>query len=197
MRSAVLKWMQELGVLFSSAQFLYLVWALVFALGAVDPSFAQATDTFPAMEVENLKGEVLQLPSNLQGSFAFIGVATTKQAEEELRSWQRPVYNKFIEKTGLMDQMWSVEVHFIPVFTGASKAAKASVVKKLRENNEKLVTEHLLIYSGDKKVLEELDIEDKKAPNFYLLNAAGKVIWKGSGAFRQKYLDEIEGKLSE
>ncbi|MEM9051257.1 MAG: hypothetical protein AAGC47_04305, partial [Bacteroidota bacterium] len=107
------------------------------------------------------------------------------------------IYNKFIAKTGLMDKMYDVEICFLPLFTGAMKVTKNKVIQKLKENNEKLVLDHVYVYIGDKKPLQTLGADDKKKPYFYLLDPSGKIVWKGSGSFRQSYFDEMEEILSQ
>lgn len=167
-----------------------------FLTGISALGFSQKGNPFPQLITEDLSENAVTLPDAFGDRYALTGLATTKKAEEELRTWQKPVYNKFVAKTGMMDQMFDVAVYFVPVFTGAAKAAKGKVVKKLKENNEQLVTDHLLIFSGDKDALNALYLDDKKSPYFYLINPSGKVVWTGKGPFRQKYLDEIEAILT-
>lgn len=172
------------------------VWILV--LCGLFESFAaaQSFTVFPQLNAEDLSGKEVILPKVTTASHTLIGMATTKKAEESLRTWQNPVYQKFIAKSGMMDQMFNVDVYFVPVFTGAAKAAKGKVVKKLKENNEALVVDHLLIYAGAKDPLDRLEMDDKKLPFFYLVDSNGHVVWRAEGSFKRKYLDEIEGVLS-
>lgn len=160
--------------------------------------FAQKGNTFPTIETEKLDGSRVSFPESVSGNFALIGIGMSKKAEEELRTWQTPVYNKFIAKTGLMDDMFNVEIAFMPVFTGASKVARNKVVKKLQENNESLVYDHLYIYSGSADPFrDDLGIDDKKDPHFLLLNADSKVVWTAKGKFKTGYFGEIEELLTQ
>jgi len=161
------------------------------------PGMMSAQQTFPSVVTETIEGEKVNVPEAFEGSYTFIGVGTGKKAEDELRTWQVPVYNKFVAKTGLMDQMYDVSVCFLPLFTGAMKMAKNKVVQKLRENNEKLVLEHVYVYSGDREPFEKFGIDNKKQPYFYLLNSQSQVIWEGVGEFKQSYFDRIEEILSQ
>lgn len=151
---------------------------------------------FPLLEAEDLQGREVNLPEAFEKEYALVGLARSKKAEEDLGSWQKPIYNKFVAKTGMMDAVFDVDVFFIPVFAGASKAAKGKVVKKLRENNEALVADHLLVYAGSSDPMDALKMSDKKVPYFYLTNAEGVVLWSASGRFRQKHMDEIENVLT-
>jgi len=157
----------------------------------------QVGKQFPAIEVEDLKGMTYQLPTHFDSEYTLIGIGTSKKAEDDLKTWQTPVYNKFIAKTGLMDQMYDVDICFLPIFTGASQAAKGQVVKKLRENNETLVLDHVMIYAGSRDPFDNIGAGDKDAPTFVLINRKGKILWTAQGQFRQKYLDEIEEIISQ
>jgi len=173
----------------------YLFAALITALLAIGHS--AVAQKFLSVETEKLSGETVRLPDSFQGHYALIGVGTSKKAEDELKTWQVPVYNKFVAKTGLMDEMYDVEVCFLPLFTGVSKAAKNKVVKKLKENNESVVYDNLYIYSGSRDPFKEFGIDDKSTPYFFLLDKSGRVIWEAEGRFRQAYFDEIEGFLTQ
>ena len=160
-------------------------------------AFGQVGQKFPAIETETISGKAVKIPSEFSGTYSLIGIGTSKKAEEHLRTWQTPVYNKFVRKTGLMDQMYDVKIGFLPLFTGAARMAKDKVVKKLKENNEKLVMDHVYVYSGEREPFKSIGIEDKTEPYFLLLDANGKVVWYTSGKFRQKHLDEIEEVLNQ
>lgn len=170
---------------------------LLFLSLAASFGLVSAQDSFPSVTTETIQGETVNVPAAFEGSFVLIGVGTGKKAEDDLRTWQAPIYNKFIAKTGLMDGMYHVEVCFLPLFTGAMKMAKNQVVQKLREINEKLVLDYVYIYSGEREPFIDLGIKDKKQPYFYLLNPKGEVVWKGVGAFKQAYFDRIEEILSQ
>lgn len=160
-------------------------------------SLLRAQSSFPSVITETIQGETVKVPEAFAGNYALVGVGTGKKAEEALKTWQVPVYNKFVAKTGLMDGMYDVEICFLPLFTGAMKMAKNQVVKKLEENNEKLILDHVYVYTGDRDPFSDMGINDKKQPYFYLLNPKGNIVWEGKGAFKQAYFDRIEEILSQ
>lgn len=168
---------------------------LFFAL-LVNLSLGQVGNVFPNIETETVHGKKIDLPDHFTGKYTLIGIGTSKKAEEDLRSWQTPIYNKFIKKTGLMDQLYDVNICFLPLFTGASRMAKDKVVKKLKENNEKLVIDHVYVYAGNREPFKAIGIEDKAEPYFLMLDAGGKIVWATSGRFRAKYLEQIEDVLT-
>ena len=157
----------------------------------------QAQQSFPSVITETIQGETVKVPEAFAGKYALVGVGAGKKAEEALKTWQVPVYNKFVAKTGLMDGMYDVEICFLPLFTGAMKMAKNQVVKRLEENNEKLILDHVYVYSGQRDPFSSIGIDDKKQPYFYLLNPEGSIVWEGKGAFKQVYFDRIEEILSQ
>ncbi len=158
--------------------------------------FSQVGKSFPQVPLEDVHGTEYQSENLFGKGFVLIGIGTSQKAENELRTWQVPVFNRYITKTGLMDQMYDVKVWFIPLFTGASQISKPNVVKKLRENNEKLVIDNLLIYSGPREPFNEFGVDDKKEPYFLLIGADGRVKWAARGIFQQKYIDQIQEVLS-
>lgn len=160
-------------------------------------SHGQVGSYFPSVETETVKGETIQLPDFFQGKYTLIGVGTSKKAEDDLRTWQAPVYNKFVRKSGLMDEMYDVSICFLPLFTGASKVAKDKVVKKLRQNNESLVIDHVYIYAGSREPFNNIGIGDKAEPYFLLVDENGKIVWSASGKFKRRHFDAIEEILDQ
>ena len=158
---------------------------------------AQLGKPFPIIETVKISGEIVSLPDRIGEGFSLIGMGISKKAEDDLRTWEAPVYNKFVAKTGLMDDMFDVGVYFLPIFTGATRAAKGKIIDKLRENNEALVMDHVYIYAGNSEPFDDISLDDKSEPCFVLVNAKGKIVWSARGAFKQKYLDEIEAILTD
>ncbi len=164
---------------------------LLLSLNAIS-LFGQKKIKFPTVSTEMISGREVTFPDAFAGKYALVGIGTSKKAEKELRTWQVPVYNKFVLKTGLMDAMYQVEIAFLPLFTGAAQVAKNQVIKDLKATNEALVLDHLYIYSGNRAPFTEIGVEDKTEPYFLLIDAEGRIIWRAEGAFKQAYLDQVE-----
>ena len=169
---------------------------LIFLLFIISPAFGQIKSKFPTVETEKVTGEIVEIPSAFAGKYAFIGVGTSKKAEDQLRSWQNPLYQKFVAKTGLMDDMFNVELCFLPLFTGASQVAKDKVIKKLKENNEALVIDNVYVYAGKREPFTAIGVDDRSEPYFYLIDKNGIIVWTATGAFNRKYMDQIEEILT-
>ncbi len=184
--------------LLKSAYRILILPSLLSALAfSTSDAIARVGNDFPSIEAEQVSGTVVHIPVDYAGKYTLIGLGTSNRSEEELRTWQVPVYNKFVAKTGLMDGMYDVNICFIPLFTGAAKMAKNKVVKKLEENNESLVMEHVYIYSGSRDPFREVGLGDKSEPEIVLINPSGKIVWITTGKFERDKLDEVESILSE
>src|SRR6187200_2022966 len=69
----------------------------------------------PPFTGETLENKQVTIPSDTKGKYTFLCFASGMKAQKDLETWLDPVYNKFIAKTGLMDEFYDVNVFFIPV----------------------------------------------------------------------------------
>ncbi|MGY8954351.1 MAG: hypothetical protein ACKVJP_13415, partial [Flavobacteriales bacterium] len=68
-------------------------------------------------------GKAIDLPESVQGNYTILGLSWSKIAEESFESWINPSWSKFVAKTGMLEEMYSVNLYFIPMFVGTKKAA--------------------------------------------------------------------------
>lgn len=161
---------------------------------------AQVGQSFPAMETETLENEILNLPEDLQGKYTIIGLAYSKAAEDDLKTWFSPAYNQFMrepDKTNIFATEYDINLFFIPMLTGHKTVAYKSVMEKVQESVDKHLHHHVLFYKGQlKEYRDALDL-DKKSPTFLLLDDSGKIIWKTSGSYSQQKMQEVVDHLDE
>ena len=70
-----------------------------------------------------------------------------------------PVYQKFIAKTGMMDDMYDVNVYFIPVLTGTNVSFATSMKNKFKENTQADLRQHVLFCNeNSKNILRDLNL---------------------------------------
>lgn len=151
---------------------------------------------FPDIAGETCKGKALSIPSDTKGKITLIGMAYSKKAEDDLKTWLSPVYNKFIAKTGMFDSEYDVNLYFIPLFTGANYGAVNAAKKKLKEDTDEILHPHVLFYAGGiKKYKEELGFEEKDSAYFFVLDKNGKIIYTTTGQFSEEKMDAIEDTL--
>ena len=89
---------------------------------------------------------------------------------------------------------YDVNVYFVPMFTGVNAAATGTAKKKAAKDIDPQLLPYLLFYKGELKPYKEaLDFEKKDIPYFFVLDAAGKIVYATSG----KYTDEKMTKIEE
>jgi hypothetical protein len=154
--------------------------------------------TFPEITGETLTDKSVSIPNQTNGKFTLIGMAYSQDAENDLKTWLNPVYNKFIAKTGMMDMDLDVNLYFIPMFTGVNATVAGQAQKKLRNETDKAFHPHIVFYKGElKKYKKELEFDQKDTGYFFVLDKTGKIVYATSGKFSQKKLDAVEDILIE
>ena len=160
---------------------------------------AQTGKIFPDVEAENLLHEEVLIPKDIKGKHTLIGLAFSKKSEDDLKGWYDPVYNQLIKKPeagSLFDFSYDVNVYFIPMLSGAKKAAYGKVMKKFEKEVDPKLHPHVVFYKGSLKNYQDaLNIVDKKDPYFFLLDEEGKIIYATKGGFGQNKLQTIIDKL--
>lgn len=163
-------------------------------------SAAQVGQSFPTMETETLNNEVLNLPNDLEGKYTIIGLAYSKQAEDDLKTWFSPAFNQFMrepDKTNIFATEYDINLFFIPMLTGHKTAAYKGVMKKVQETIDASLHHHVLFYKGSLNDYKDALQLEKKTPTFLLLDDAGKIIWKTSGSYSQQKMQEVVDHLDE
>ena len=85
---------------------------LVLIFFLIRTSFSQ---TIPEINGETGDNDRIKIPQDLKGKYSLLCFASSQKAQTDLKSWLDPVYQKFIAKTGLMDDMYDVNIYFIPI----------------------------------------------------------------------------------
>lgn len=153
---------------------------------------ADNDNKFPIIRGETLYDETINIPSGINGKYTIIGIASSKKAEQDLKTWMQPVYDLFINQNTFIPIDYNVDIYFVPVFSGVNKTAYNSVKKKTKEQLDKELFPYVLFYKGNIDEYKDLNIKDKKKPHFYVINQQGKIVYSTSGAFTQKKLDKME-----
>ena len=165
-------------------------------------TFAHAQSTFPKMECNSLDGKKINLPTDNNGKTTVLGMAFSQKAEKELSTWFQPAFTAFIEKPDAnaiipMDS-YDVNCYFVPVFSGVLQAAAGKAEKKMKEGLDKSLQSNVLVYKGKAdEIKSTLKIDKTDSPWFFVINAAGKVLYTTSGAYSESKMEEIEKILNQ
>lgn len=148
---------------------------------------------FPDMKAESLSDKNVSLPADVKGKFTLVCLSWSEDAEPDLQTWYEPAYDKFIAKTGLMDDAFDVNLYFVPMFTGSKAAAAEGAKKRMKNEVQADIQPHILIYKGEiDNYKDKLRMTDKKKPYIFLLDKDGKIVYTTSGAFTEEKMDAID-----
>ncbi len=163
---------------------------------------AQVGDQFPTMSGVSLTDKEVTVPSDTQDKFTLIGLAYSKKAEDDLKSWFQPIYNEYVREAasgGLIPTMKAdVNVVFVPMFTGIKQGASKAAIKRMKKDIDEKIHANVLVYSGklgDYK--EALDFEKKDEPYFFVIDKSGKIVYATSGKYSKKKQEEIDELVNE
>lgn len=169
---------------------------LVSCLAVLLSVTVSAQKEFPELSGETLEESTISLPEDTKGKLTMVGMAFSKKAEETLKTWYTPMYDKFVLKRGIFDHLYDVNLYFIPMYTGAKKAAYNKTLKELKESNRKDLFPYILFYKGElKPYSESLGMDNKNLPYFFLLDEEGKILYQTKGLFNESKMEKIEEYL--
>jgi len=156
-------------------------------------TYAQKGMVFPALTGETLDERTVTLPTDTRGKMTLVGMASSEKAEEFLRGWYEPMYNRFIAKTGMFDDMYDLNIFFVPMFSGGQKIGKAQVMKSMKDTKNKELFPYVLFFEGNvSDYSKTLSMEKKDLPYFFLMDEQGKILYVTSGYYSQKKMDEMD-----
>jgi hypothetical protein len=179
----------------------------ILAVAAIAIAFkpAEVVGTmFPQMTCENYNGKEINLPTDTKGKYTLLAMAFSTAAENDLKTWINPIYNKFIVKVDASEADvfdvhidYDVNLYFIPMFTGFNKLASSQSKDKIKSKTDKELYPYLLFYDGGKTYNEELDFKKRDVPYFFVLDKTGKVAYTTSGKYDDKKLEKILDIIEE
>jgi len=159
-------------------------------------SFAQVSDPFPALDGETLTNQRVNLPKDIKGKYALIGMAFSKKSENDLNTWYSPIWNQFIyksEKPSLFAGDYDINVFFVPMFTGAKRPAYKKVMKKVKDKMNPKLAPYVLFYQGTMKAYKKpLNFDEgRDVPYFFVIDPDGIIVYKTNGKFTHRKMREI------
>jgi hypothetical protein len=157
------------------------------------PAISAKAQSIPAISGETIDNKSIHFPEDLKGKFSLLCFATSQKAQTDLETWMDPVYQKFIAKTGLMDDMYDVNVYFIPVLTGANRSFASTMKKKFKETAQDDLKSHVLFYNADgENILSALKMQKSDEPYFFLLDKDANIIYRTKGKYTEEKFDKID-----
>lgn len=149
---------------------------------------------FPDLAGVTLSDKQVSLPNDTKGKSTIIAIAYSEDAEQELKTWTDPAYDKFIAKNELMP--YDVNLYFVPIFSGAKAALADAAKNKFKNEVDKELHPYVLIYRGDlDKYKSALQMDRKNSPYIFVLDKDGKIVYSTSGIYTEEKMDAIEDNL--
>lgn len=146
---------------------------------------------FPSLSGETLEDKKITIPTDINGKYSLIALAYSQQAEEDLQTWIKPIYNKFINSSAIVD--YDMNIYFIPMFTGVNQPTANGAKKRMKENTDKEYFPYVLCYQGElKKYKEALNMTEKEKPYFFILDKNGKIVYTCSGNYTEDKIEAME-----
>ncbi len=160
-------------------------------------TFSQGS--FPDLEGESLEGVTVKVPENLIGKKSVLGLAFSKKADEDLRTWFEPAYTKFIDPpkvSFLPEDPFEGNIYFIPMLQGLAKTVGGKIEKELKEGIDPKLHKHVIMYRGSvKDYKDELDMKSSSTPYFFVLDEEGNILYRTEGAYSDEKMEQIESYL--
>lgn len=142
---------------------------------------------------ETIDHQRINIPEDVKGKYTLLFFASSNKAQPALESWMDPVYQKFIAKTGLMDDMYDVNVFFIPLVKSNNQLLAENMKKKFRESAQSDLKPHVIFSeTNTEQILSLLKITRTEVPYLFLLDKDAKIIFETNGAYSEEKFDRID-----
>ena len=156
---------------------------------------------FPTLVCENMNDKKVTIPDDVKGRKTVVAMAMSAKAEKSLRAWNTPLYNSLIADGmgGLMSgRMYDANLCFVGMVKGIAKLATSEIKERTKKNTDKKLHDNFMI--SDQNVndfAKEVNIKDTGEPQFFVLDANGKIIYHTSGNYTDDKLNAITEKLMQ
>ena len=149
--------------------------------------------TIPVINGITAENKPIKIPQDLKGKYSLLCFASSLKAQADLESWLDPIYQKFIAKTGLMDDAYDINLFFIPIVTTSNAAFANSMKKKMKENTQTDLLPNILFCQGnEEEILKQLNMLKSDIPHFILLDKNANIIYRTSGKYTEEKFDAID-----
>ncbi len=156
---------------------------------------------FPNIECEDYNGKKVNIPIDTKGKYTILGMAFSNAAEQDLKTWRSPIYNKFIAEKSedpMSPQIdYDIHLYFVPMFTGLNQVTSKQSKEKIKAATDKELYNNVLFYEGSKTYKEELDFEKRDVPYFFILDKTGKIVYATSGKYDEKKMEKMLDIIEE
>lgn len=160
--------------------------------------FVISHGTVQSQVIRNISGETIDhqkisIPNDVKGKFTLLCFASSTKAQKDLESWLDPVYQKYIAKTGIMDDAFDVNVFFVPLVRKGNQAFEATMKRKFQESAQADLKPHVLFSETNaEEIITSLNMNQTEIPYLFLLDKDGKIVYRTNGGYTEEKFDKID-----
>jgi len=150
---------------------------------------------FSPLSCQDLENRTITFPTT-EGSNTVVVITFSDNAEEQLKTWIDPLYQKFVAKSGMLDGLFNADIKLLSFVSVAQLAVikmNASAIKK--DLPAPLVNSVLYTTSSPDNVKVQISFKNEKTVYVLVLSPEGKILKQVSGAFTEDKMESIEDVL--
>ena len=161
------------------------------AAGRIDVA-ADTLGRFPAVEGSNLEGERFKLPSDFKGSLNVVLVAFRREQQRDVDSWM-----PFLK--GVVDRRRDLQVYELPTLGRRYRLMRSFIDGGMRRGipDSAVRAATITLYIDKSPFRESLGLSDEDRIYILLVDRAGRVFWRGEGAFTEPAGAELLRRAGE
>ncbi len=140
----------------------------------------------PKIEGESLSGHKAILPDLAKGKVTLVAMGFSYESRHPVETWTKRFRRDF-------GQNPATAFFEVPVISGFARLAKLFIESGMRrgtakEDHDKVIT----VFGGASDWKERMKVDDTDVAYLLLLDRDGKVLWRHSGPFEEKFWPELK-----
>lgn len=147
---------------------------------------------FPQLTATNLEGETIKIPQDLQGKLNVLVVAFLQRQQYDVDSWI-----PFLE--GLKTQFPAIDIYELPTLKKFNAISRWIINTGMRSGipNQDTRKHTITLYIDKQRFREALDIPDETAIYLFIVNQAGKILYRTSGVYTPNQGQALQEQLQK
>ena len=161
-------------------------------MGVIVSATLSAQTAFPTITCSRLDQSSSVIP-NISGKKTVLLISFGKKGSDDVATWIDPLVQKFIRKSGMLDQMFDANLFALTFVNAAEWSVIRSQETKIKADLPTELHSNVL-YSQDNAavVAAALGEKSKNTATVVLLDEHGQIVKLISGAFTENKLEALE-----
>lgn len=152
---------------------------------------------FPEMQAETFTEKPLNLPADVKGKYAIIGMCFDKDAEGDIQTWLNPLFNRYAAAEDGEAMGEEVTFYLMPKFSLLNQVFSGGSKKSIKKQTDEAFWPNLMFYtSGLKDYKKTLEIEQTSQPVIFVIDPTGKIVHVERGVCNEKKMSAIDDAIN-